>query len=510
MNVIEEKKLLLLENGKQYFEDHGKFPTNEIVEKKFGVPRRTLRRYFGSLTGYIEELMKHVDEPLFTEERANSAKRAVKKNKRFVITTAVVGAEVDENAYKALKQFCKKQNAQLLIMPSADPAASVSDGLDELIKDEIIAFQPLMLNSNIGLSDIKTSAKQINPATGLARIGQRNKTTIFASPKQNLEYVAVGNNKHPHALMTTGAITKPAYQTNKYMSLRTAYIANHDHIMGAVIVDIKDDKYFDFTQVQFNEDGSFTHLGNKYHANGKVEKNQVEHMVLGDLHSGAYDSVVFSKTIEMIKTFKPKSLILHDILNGDSINHHEREKVISWAKKKKRTLKSEFIQLREDLISLQNAANSSVFVVKSNHDIWVDRFLNDRNFVNDHVNLRELLELAIAKYDGQDVISYGVSSLLNQEALSSITFLKRDQDLILNGYQCGSHSDIEGSLVRFEKSFGKCIGGHSHTPGILRQARRVGTMTPLREHYAQGPINWVNAHALINKDGSVQIINIIK
>ena len=85
----------------------------------------------------------------------------------------------------------------------------------------------------------------------------------------------------------------------------------------------------------------------------------------------------------------------------------------------------------------------------------------------------------------------------------------RDEDHIIKGIQLGCHSDLEGSLIRLEKSFGKAIGGHSHTAAILRGVRKVGTSTSLREDYAKGPISWTHTHALVNEDGSVQLINII-
>ena len=500
MSDMETKKLLLLENTIKFFEDNGRFPTNSEIEKQFNIPRRTLRRYFGSLSGLIAAAMEHVDEPLFTTKRAEATRKAIKASKRFFITTAVVGAEVDHEALASVKNYLKRNKATLLVLPSADPAASVSDGLDETLCEEHIVFEESNLGSNLMISDIKLSAKQIMPHTGLGRFGQRNTSMIFASPKQNLEFVSVSNNKLPHALMTTGAITIPAYQTKRYMSLRTAYIAKNDHVMGGVVVDIDKNGLYHFRQVQFDKNGSFIDLCTQYNSDGSVARINPEALVAGDWHTGHTCPTVRKATIEMLKELKPKYMVLHDAVDHRSINHHIEKKIITKAKVIDCSLKQELDEFKQEVSELKKLAK--LVIVKSNHDEWVDRYLEECRFVNDSTNLRLALQLAIYKYDGKDVLATYVND-------PEIRFLKRDEDFTIAGIQLGSHGDIEGSLGRIEKSFGKAVTGHSHSGAILRGVYRVGTSTKLREAYAQGPISWTNTHCLVYPNGSRQLINII-
>ena len=151
--------------------------------------------------------------------------------------------------------------------------------MGELINENIV-IENTDLNSNIALYSIRLSAKQINPITGLGRIGQRNKSFIFASPKQSLEYVPVGNNRLPHALMSTGAITLPHYDTERYMSKRTAFIAENDHVLGAIIVELDDNDRYHFRQIEFNKDGSFTDLGTRYYKDGKSKFFPIKNLTL--------------------------------------------------------------------------------------------------------------------------------------------------------------------------------------------------------------------------------------
>lgn len=501
---MDDRKLLLIENCKKFFNENGRFPSTKEVEKLFNVPGRTMRRDFGGISGLIKQTLDTIDEPLFTEKRANKVKKIISKTKRFIITTAVVGAEVNKLALESVKNYCTVNKASLLVIPAADPAANVSNGLAAELQNESIVFENLDLNDNIAIFALKLSAKQINPTTGLGRFGQRNKSFIFASPKQSLEFVSVGNNRMPHALMTTGAITKPAYQSSKYMSQRTAFIAEHDHVEGAIIVEIVDDKLYHFRQIQFNSDGSFIDLGKKY-SRDSVSDSKILSMVLGDWHSGVTDRKVAHVTFKMIDTFKPEEIVLHDLFNGISISHHVEDLSVTKAKLNVPSLKYELSITRSDL-NLFKSMVERVIIVKSNHDEWIDRYLEEGRYIKDPTNFRLALDLAAAKYDGKDPLAYGI---YRDNIPNNIKFLKRDEDHIVRGIQLGCHSDLEGSLSRLEKAFGKAIGGHSHTAAILRGVRKVGTSTALRESYAKGPISWTHTHALINEDGSVQLINII-
>ena len=214
----------------------------------------------------------------------------------------------------------------------------------------LIIFDDLALNKNLFLSAIRISAKQIEPITGLFRIGQRSGSFIYASPKQRLKMVPVHKGNLPHALMTTGAITQPNYKTTRFMSERTAYISTHDHVMGAVIVEIEDDIHFHFRQIQADSKGHFIDL-NKHYRGGKVETIQPETFVIGDWHSGDTDPDVKKAWFDVIKALKPKKIIIHDVFNGKSINPHDRHKCVTraiQAHEKKLNLQEEFDVVAED------------------------------------------------------------------------------------------------------------------------------------------------------------------
>ena len=101
----------------------------------------------------------------------------------------------------------------ILILPCEDAANRNSvykwELSPSLKKCGYVVYRDLYINDNVYISDIKVSAKQIDPLTGLDIFAQSKGTMILASAKQNLKFVPNSNIKLPRALMTTGAVTVP-------------------------------------------------------------------------------------------------------------------------------------------------------------------------------------------------------------------------------------------------------------------------------------------------------------
>jgi len=458
-------------------------------------------------------------ETLLDTKSKKNLQSVIKKSKRFVITTAVTGCEVQEGALASIKRYCALNKAQLLVLLCSDPAhATAQKGgygtIDKALKDEILVTEDIKLNSNFYISTIKTTAKQINPITGLGRIGQKNGSFVYASPKQMLQLIPVSNVKLPHAVMTTGAITKSNYNTNKYMSERTAYIAENDHKLGAIIVEVQNTQIFHFRQIQFDKDGSFCDMGKMYSPKG-VKVYAPEALIPGDWHSGEVDPQVSKAIRELIIKLKPKKVILHDVFNGMSINHFEKGNKILKAQRAENCqldLKAELQNVAYDLNMFAKMVNE-VIIVKSNHDEFLSHYLSDCGFLNDPFNYRVGLELSTLMLDGKNPVQEGVR-IYGEVNFSNVRWLKRDEDFKIAGIECGAHGDkgpngSKGNLVAMEKSYGKSVTGHSHTPGILREAWAVGTSSELKLEYNKGPSSWLQTLCLIYPNGHRQLINVI-
>ena len=459
-------------------------------------------------------------ENIISPKKRKALRSTIAKNQRFFITTAVTSCDLDVTAYKTAKYYCKKNNAKMLILVSSDPAHNLDKDslgrIDKRLTEEYIVVEDSTLNSNLFLSTIKLSAKQIDPITGLSRIGQRDGSFIFASPKQRLKGTAVSNQKMPHFLMTTGAITLPDYSSTNYMSNRTAVIADSDHVMGGVIVEVVDDTYFHFRQVQFDSKGKFIDLGIEYSSRG-TKKVAPEAFVLGDWHAGDTSPIAKRCWQEVCEQLKPKSIILHDLFNGMSINHHIDNNIVTRAQIAKQGLLDlgmELQHVRDDLNELSTWVNKLV-IVKSNHDEFLSRYLEEARYAKDPHNHAVSLKLADAMVnDGKDPLKFAIVELYGLKRSNKIKWLERDEDYKVARIQCGNHGDkgangARGSIKSMEDAYGDSVSGHSHSPEILRGAWKTGTSTHLKLLYNKGPSSWMQTSCLIYPNGSRQLISVI-
>ena len=498
-----------------------KLPTLSDLHRE-GVTERQIRNTFKSLSGLVTEAKKEfpevfenlIDSEFLSPKNFKKIKEELVGFKKFVITTAVNGCEVHQGFLESIYNYCEIHNAALIILPSNDPAHNLQNkyawDFDPVVKKHLV-FDDLRLNSNLFISCIKLGAKQIDPITGLARIGQRNGSFIYASPKQRLKYVAVGNNKMPHALMTTGALTRPDYKTTRFFSERTAYIATEDHVLGAIVVELENNNLFHFRQIQADQSGAFIDLAKKYSADS-VEPCTPEAIILGDLHSGETDPVAVHCFEDLIKETKPTKIVIHDAFSGVSCNPHQMMKTIQEAKNPL-NLSDEFKTLSKDLSYISTLAKE-IIVVKSNHDIFLDRYLDSGLFIQHKHNYKLCLELCLAMLDNHNPIKFALENKFDLKNKHKFTWLSRDDDYKIAGIQIAAHGDCgpngsKGNLKGSELSYQNCVVGHSHSAEILRDSWCVGTLTYLKLNYNIGPSSWTQTSCLVYKNGSRQLINCI-
>lgn len=521
-NSIKEK---LLKKNADLVSQLGRFLTQyELTDQ--GITDKMVQHHFGNLSKLAQETQeKHpelfddmVTGALFTPERFESLRELVATFDRFVITTVVAGCKVDRSFLASIKQYCQLNNALLLLLPVADPASNRSKlgqhmMFDPILKDEHFVYDDLALNSNFYISGLKLQAKQINPFTGLKRIGQRTGSFCYGSPKQTLEPIA--NSKFPKVMMSPGALTHSDYTTELFISNRTAYIAHHDHLMGAIVVEVQDDKIYHFRQIQSDPKGRFIDWGVMY--DGKnTQKAGLAAFVMGDLHVDDHDPDVLNCWKDVMSELQPDYLVIHDGFNGHSVNHHERKKGVSQAKAfsmDRLLLEKELKRYAEEMNALASFAKKQVKVVKSNHDEFIDRWLEDGLHTKEVHNSYIGHKLWLAKYEGKDPLEFGAT--LFGLVKGKFHFLQRDESFKIADIECGYHGDhgangAKGSLQSSENSFSNSITGHTHEEKILRGAWSVGTTTHRRVGYNKGASSWTQTSCLVYINGMRQLITSVE
>jgi hypothetical protein len=316
-------------------------------------------------------------------------------------------------------------------------------------------------------------------------------------------------------MMTTGAITRPDYGTELYMSERTAYIAENDHVIGAIVVEIENDDLFHFRQIQADKTGAFSDAGWFY--DGDVhEHDNPEALVLGDWHSGETDPVVEKCWMDLIKNTCPESVIFHDIFSGCSINRHEQNNSIIKAIR----ASNNQLSLEEELKKVAAEINKftkivdKVVITKGNHDEFLNKYLEEAKYIADPQNHLLALKLAIAMIEGKDPLRYAVETLIGLDSPEKVVWLNRDEDYKIARIELGSHGDkgsngAKGSLRSMENAYGNSVSGHCHSAEILRGAWSVGTSTFLKLTYNSGSSSWTQTSCLVYSNGMRQLINSI-
>ena len=429
---------------------------------------------------------------------------------KYIVTSAQYGASVNKNFLAGLETYSKQNNAEILVLPMR--------GID--IEEDTLAreLQPyktvekeLNINKNIRIKNYNVRPNQIEPTTGLIRFAQGDRTTIFPSPKQRMRVVPNSNVDLPKVLMSTGAVTNPYYDKKHKIN----EVAREDHKYGAIVVEKVNGTHYHYRQIDALKNGKFYDLGVLYNGKEKPVFKGAEALVLGDLHSMVIDKKVHEANLEQIKELQPQYVILHDLFDGASINHWEEGKEYT----KVQTYHTLGLSLKKELeitgtiLSDYAAVSPNVVVVKSNHDERIDRWLEESRYVKEPQNNILGHELFLAKHEGHDPLQYGLESL--GYGFSNVTYLSRDEDFKVRGYQLGNHGDHganggKGSMRSIEFANGKSITAHSHSPQILRDTYVVGTSTPLKLPYNKGFSSWMNTNAVLYDIGKVQLINTVR
>lgn len=513
-------KLVFTSGGKEVLDTYlkvvkklNRYPTNYEMND-FGVPRHKIRSHFTSLTKLKETAQKHhpevfeniVQEEIRSPGRQKTIRNKIKEYRRFVVTSVVDSSPVHHKFLKSIKYYCKKNKALLLLMPAGN-----LNSIDQILANENWIFENTLLNSNLMLNSIVISPKIIDPLKGLGRVAQRNQSQLIASPKQFLEYVAVHDHKMPHALMSTGAITLPLYKDKKRQQTKTDTMATHDHVCGAIVVEVENEKIFHFRQIQAEKSGAFVDLGVYY--NGRCSRKMApEAFVMGDIHVTETDLVALQNWKECIKLTGAKRIFLHDMFSGVSINHHEEYKLINRAILADQNRISLLGELKECAKMLDEVTlwADEVFVVKSNHDEFLSKhYLQKGKYIDEPLNFSLCHKLVGAMMEGNDPLRYGIEKVIGLKRPNKVKWLRRDDSFRIAGIELAAHGDgYAASPAALERAYGNCVVGHSHSARMMRGFTQVGGTVP-KLAYAEGPSKWTVTSCAVYSNGARQLINSI-
>jgi hypothetical protein len=365
------------------------------------------------------------------------------------------------------------------------------------------------------MSDVKIQPTAVDPMTGLQGMSGIN-SCVFGSPRVHMETIPVLEGNLPKMMMTTGSCT-----VNNYTDSKAGKKGEFHHTLGFVVVEIKDKDTFFARQVTANDYGDFTDLYFNVSYDPDEEKSVVKRIekvsaaILGDLHYGQHDERVISRTLDLFSLIRPENVVLHDVFDGLSINHHESKDPFIQFQREIDGTNSLRREIDEMLVGLESFKDYNTTIVRSNHDDFLDRWLKGTDWrkATTMKNSIEYMEYSALLLKGK--APNGIIPYLIQEKFPTFVTLGRSDSFVINGWELGQHGDVgasgtRGSLIQFRKLNTKIVVGHYHSPGRKDGALAVGTSTKLRVNYNIGPSGWLQSHVIIHEDGKAQHINFIK
>jgi hypothetical protein len=369
------------------------------------------------------------------------------------------------------------------------------------------------LNSNFKIGNFSVAPQQIRPFTGLDSFTRTDGSFVFGNPKQYFKSVPTHDKKHAKVLYTTGVITYPNYN----MRHRVGRIAHKDHTYGGLYVEVVNNKLYHARHITFTEKGLTFDLGFKYSRQG-VQVVRPEALVLGDWHTGMTDKYSREASFDMITSYQPKRVVFHDFFDGASINHHEEGKLIERVfsyNNNRLNLEQELRLLVDELKTFVKITHkdSKIYIVKSNHDEFLYRYLNEARFIKEPQNAYLASKLLTKALEGKDPLVEGIKMFY--VIPKKVIFLGDDDSLRVGRWELGKHGHkgvhgAKGSLRSYERASPHQITGHKHCPEKERNQLVVGTNSILDPAYAKGGLSgWMACNALVYNSNIAQLIPII-
>lgn len=515
MGDIKKKELIdeFLELLKEYSkENNSSNITRDWWRSKSQFTENDFTRLFGSFTNFKKEALGH--SSLKKREFTNVVAKGKSGKSVYFVTSVIEGAKFSNEFYNAIDTFCDKNNAKKVFLWTR---GTRRDSMFTMAQFDLLGknlYTEFTFNDKLKAKDFMLYPSQMLPLTGLCRFGSRDSSLIIASPKQHMMSVPRPKTLQPHSLWSTGTMSIP-----DYADTRSGSFAKQDNTLGGLIVEVQDSKRFYIRPVQF-KDNCFIDLGNVYHSNGKVSKTIAEAIVWGDLHLTDEDSDAVKASISQTKELNAKRVFLHDVCSWNSVNRHEQNKYIINAYTHLRTLEDDYSYTAKELSNIIRDTNSrkggstDFYIVKSNHDLWVKKWVEQGEFVKDRVNSISGAKAFLNFCYGNDPIELEVKEKLDKQAKKFVHFLKQDESFKVAGYELGQHGEngangSKGSIKSFGRIHDKIVVGHSHSPNIYYSAIQVGTNSKLNMPYAVGDSSWMHANCIIYPNGTFQLVTFL-
>lgn len=472
-------------------------------------------------------------DPVFSGQLETAERnRPVKDARRLLVTSAQNNTTIHSGFFNNLKAYADHLGADLVVLPfhynteAFSGVAGVADkGSADLYDQEIrpylmtadhwagFAFGPYIAAS----VNVLPTAKQ--PVNAAEKVIGNAAAAVVGSTKQQCKTLPRLKGQAARWIWTTGTCT-----SRHYVKGRAGAEAEADHVFGALLVQTDSDSLeWNIRNIQSREEsGAFFDLAVRVD-NAKVTVNpELDRVfVAGDIHAekcGSDSLQLLEETVELLG-LKKLSLVVHDLLDFTSRNHHNRKSGAFLASMIGETVQGDLCKVGNMLARFSEMVRGGIYVVESNHDQALDRWLDDPHYDprTDPVNAEYYYKLNAAKYsmirkdeDPAPILPVALE-VAGIHTPDRVNWLQVDQSCELLGSECGIHghngpNGARGNPVSFAKLGVRMVTGHTHSPSMIGGVSTAGVTGDLDMDYNVGPSSWDHAGVLIQPDGAHQMI----
>lgn len=497
--------------------------------KALGIPKSTAQDM------YTKAVSTQIKESKIRNPINIAAPKANKDVKRVIFTSAQDQTVVHLPFLKNLEAYAKFMNAELVVAGFTYNKSLYEDHRAEVASfaEEVKPYLSIE-RYNVGKNVVFCGEMNILPTAVLPLSGLETYTMdkwgIFPHAKVQLKSIPTQKSNLVKMIMTTGAVTKPNYVLKK-----AGIKAQFHHVYGAVMVEVKGDgSFFCRHLLGDKKDGSFYDLDRFVQDQKITEGHNALAVTWGDLHIEKADPMCFKRSFgydlatgdwtttehknipkdkeSLLDYLKPQYQFFHDIIDFSARNHHNiKDPHFLFEKYVNNQDKVEdVIKLARDFLEKTQRDFCMSFVVESNHDLALMKWLKAADYREDPPNAlfflkaQLLVYTAIANKDND--FSVLEELLLEKGPLEKTVFLREDESFLLgNEIECAMHGHLgangaRGSSNSFSKMGPKANVAHTHSCEIRDGIYTAGISGSLDLGYNKGLSSWAHGHIITYKN----------
>ena len=452
------------------------------------------------------------------------------KNRTFIFAGAQNDSPVDPDFWQNLQAYAEYMNAQIVIGPWTyetnwwNENNPTSRSYDDVLQGHLCFGQMAIGDYFTFCGEMNTLPTATRPVSDLTSYARGKWMVVPHATVQLVSVPAISPGEQAFQVMSTGSVTKP-----RVIPRKTGVKSLNRQRLGAVIVEFDDVGDLFCRQLLANPTGGFQDLDMRVERGFVSTGHRVRCMTAADIHTAKLSRKNTIATFgfdpatgvrhpgSLIELVEPEYLLLHDIHDQESRNHHNKDDVSHNFEMAHRGRESVVDEVRRatGFIRMSRRPNMTTIVVDSNHDIALERYIREGRYRMDGQNYRFGLELDMAYHDSRAAQADAIDAEdpvpkfsllewamrhLDKKALKGVEWVYDGSSKVIDGVQVGWHgfrgvNGAKGTVSGYARLGHPITIGDKHSPSIMDEVYGAGVMQ-LEHGYNKGPSGWAVAHVL--------------